>query len=176
MRGPLFAALWLFAALCMVLASAIARADMPGIAELDADRRAAGNLKPLAVEIGERVFAIPWPAEVTQISANGIPGHVVVGVRISGVKFHHALSRSAFVGEVSRLVATVFTGTPQAEEVDVWASVPIRVGKDVVVSGDLAVPTTRPVFTLSVLRGTDPMRARAFWDEDWARAAFKEDW
>ncbi len=162
--------------LLLALVSARALAEMPGIAELDADARAAGNLKPVAVEIGDRIFSIPWPAEVTQISANGIQGHMVIGVRVSGVKFHRALSRSEFVGEVDRLVSIVFSGVPAAEEVDVWASVPIRVGKDVIVSGDLAIPTTRPVFTLAVRRGSDASRARAFWDEDWARAAFKQDW
>ncbi len=164
------------ALLICALLPVLALAEMPGIAELDADARATGNLKRLAENIGDRIFSIPWPAEVTQISANGITGHVVIGVRISGVKFHRELSRSEFVGEVDHLVSVAFADSPQAEEIDVWASVPIRVGRDVIVSGDLAVPTTRPVFTLVVRRGTDPSKARAFWDEDWARAAFKQDW
>ena len=151
-------------------------AALPGIAELDADARSAGNLKPLAERIGDRMFAAQWAAQVTQVSANGVDGHVIVGVRISGVKFHHALSRSEFESEVAHLIAVVFAQAPGVEEVDIWATVPIRVGKDVVVSGDLAIPTSRPVFTLSVRRGTDPARARAFWDEDWARVAFKQDW
>ncbi len=168
----------LFLALCLafVLARGIASAEMPGIAELDADARAAGNLKPLAIRIGDRLFATPWPAQVTQVSANGVDGHVVIGVRISGVHFHRALSRSDFEDEVSRVVEQAFAAAPGAEEVDIWASVPIVVGKDMIVSGDLAVPTTKPVFTLSVRRGTDPSHDRAFWDEDWARTAFKQDW
>lgn len=149
---------------------------MPGVAELDADARSAGNLKPLAMRLGDRIFATPWPAQVTQVSANGVDGHVIVGIRISGIKFHHAISRSDFLNEVDRIVALVFSSASGVEEVDLWASVPIVVGRDVVVSGDLAVPTSRPVFTLSVLRGSDPASASAFWDEEWARVTFKQDW
>jgi len=160
----------------MLHSVALLFATMPGIAELDATARATGNLKALAVRIGDRIFAAPWPAQVTQIAANGVDGHVIVGVRLSGVKFHHSLSRSDFEGEIARLVQLVFAQVPAVEEVDIWATVPIKVGKDLVVSGDLAVPTSRPVFTLAVRRGDDPTRALAFWDEDWARTAFKQDW
>ncbi|HUY40052.1 MAG TPA: hypothetical protein VMV82_00580 [Candidatus Dormibacteraeota bacterium] len=168
----------LFLAICLAVAfaRAMAAAAIPGIAELDADARAAGNLKPLAIRIGDRLFATPWPAQVTQVSANGVDGHVVIGVRLSGTHFHRAMSRSDFADEVGRVVAEAFATAPGAEEVDIWASVPIVVGRDVIVSGDLAIPTTKPVFTLSVRRGTDPSRDRAYWDEDWARAAFKQDW
>lgn len=160
----------------MIAAAAFLIAAMPGIAELDADARAAGNMKPLAERIGDRIFATPWPAEVQQVSANAAGGHVIVGVRLWGIKFHHPMTRSDFLGEVDRIVQTVFSAAPGVEEVDLWASVPIVVGRDVVVSGDLAVPTSRPVFTIAVRRGTDPSHARAFWDEDWARTAFKQDW
>ena len=51
------------------------------------------------------------------------------------------------------LIARAFAAAPAAEEVDLWVTVPIAVGKGLVVSGDLAVPTTRTVFTLSVRRG-----------------------
>ncbi|MGH7737924.1 MAG: hypothetical protein ACREMP_08700 [Candidatus Tyrphobacter sp.] len=159
-----------------MFAAAFLIASLPAVAQIDASARAAGNMKSMARRIGDRVFSAPWPAQVTQISANGVDGHIVVGVRISGVKFHHSLSRSAFEDEAYRLVDLVFAQAPGVAEVDLWASVPIRVGRDVVVSGDLAVPTTRPVFTIAVLRGTDPADARAFWDEDWARAAFNQDW
>lgn len=163
-------------AIAFVVLQNIAFASMPSIDQLDADARAAGNLKPLAVRIGERLFATAWPAQVTQVSANGVDGHLVVGVRILGVRFHRSLSRTGFEIEVDRLVALAFAFSPQIEEVDVWASVPIVVGKDVIVSGDLAVPTWRPVFTVAVRRGIAPSLSRAFWDEEWARAAFKQDW
>ncbi len=161
--------------LLTALVTSAVLASVSDVAELDASARATGNLKPLAVRIGDRLFAFEWPAQVTQVSANGIDGHVVVGVRISGVAFHRPLTKNDFTGEVDDLVSIVFQNAPRAEEVDVWATVPISVGKGAIVSGDLAVPTSRPVFTLSVLRGTDPSRARAFWDEDWEHAAFKQD-
>ncbi len=164
----------IFLALAL-LVKGTALAGMPSVVELDASARAAGNLKTLAVRIGDRVFATPWPAQVTQVSANGFDGHVIVGVRISGVKFHEALNRAGFEGEVQSLIALCFAEDSAIEEVDVWASVPIVVGRDVVVSGDLAIPTSRPVFTLSVRRGGDLLHARAFWDEEWARSAFKQD-
>jgi hypothetical protein len=143
------------------------------VSQLDADARAAGNMKALAVSIGDRIFSTVWPAQVTQVSANGVAGHVVVGVRISGVKFHASLTRVQFVSEVDRLVSLAFAAAPDAEEVDVWATVPVATSKGAVVAGDLAVPTSREVFTLAVRRGVDPSRTLAYWDKDWARSAFK---
>jgi hypothetical protein len=161
-------------ALLLTLFGGTALASMPSVAELDATARATGNFKALAIRIGDRVFATPWPAQVTQVSANGIEGHVVIGVRISGVKFHAALTRAGFEGEIDRLIALCFSADPRVEEVDLWASVPIVVGRDVVVSGDLATPTSRPVFTVSVRRGGSVLHARTFWDEEWAHNAFKQ--
>ena len=84
--------------------------------------------------------------------------------------------------EIAALVERAFAVSPEVEEVDVWASVPIDVGKGVVVSGDLAKPTTRTVFSLSVRRGEPPSsvaeRAQkgpgAFWDQAWAATAFQK--
>ncbi len=78
--------------------------------------------------------------------------------------------------------AASLRGRAAAEEVDLWASVPIDVAKGVIVSGDLARPTSRTVFSLTVRRGeaVASVRARAerwtdgvFWDDEWARDAFK---
>jgi hypothetical protein len=158
----------------LIGSAAAARASMPGIAQLDADARATGNLKRLAIHIGDRIFKTEWPAQVTQVSANGVDGHVVIGVRISGTHFHERLTKAEFEQEVVRVTSLAFASAPSAEEVDVWVTVPLVIGKDVVVSGDLAVPTTRPVFTVSVRRGSDPLRDLAFWDEEWVHTAFKQ--
>ncbi len=155
----------------MVLTPFLAGAQ---IAELDANARAAGNMKPLAVAIGDKVFATAWPAEVTQVAADGFLGHVIVGVRVSGVKFHERLTAAQFRTEVDRLVRLVFANSPVVEEVDVWATVPIPVPRGAIVSGPYAIPTTRPVFTIAVRRGTDPAAAQTFWDEEWSRTAFKQ--
>ncbi|HKU82300.1 MAG TPA: hypothetical protein VJP76_09045 [Candidatus Tumulicola sp.] len=173
-------AAWTLAAWCAAAAAAIA--SVPSTADLDASARAAGNRIDVATHIGERVFAETWPAEVSQISANEVGDHLVVGVRLWGVKFHHAVTREEFVDEVAAIVTDAFDASA-AEEVDVWASVPIEVGKDTVVSGDLARPTVRTVFTLTAHRGQSAEAIAAlalaknspdvFWDETWARDAFR---
>lgn len=173
----------LLAALAFVGAAAAAAAHEPSVADLDAAARAVGNRRDVAERIGKSVFATEWPAEVSQISANEVDGHLIVGVRIWGVKFHTPMLRDEFVSEVASLVDRTFAAAPATEEVDVWASVPIAVAKGSIVSGDLAKPTSRTVFSVTALRGEAPdsLRARVsagtggvFWDPDWARDAFKE--
>jgi hypothetical protein len=164
--------------------SAPAGAAVPSVADLDATARAAGNRADVATHIGENIFGFAWPAQVSQISANELDRHLIVGIRIWGVKFHSEMTRAAFVGEVVALVQKAFAAAPRVEEVDIWASVPIEVGKGVIVSGDLAKPTSRTVFSLSARRGESAAEivSRAdqttgtdvFWDEEWARAAFKK--
>lgn len=161
----------------------IAAASVPSVADLDATARAAGNRIDIATRIGESIFATKWSAQVSQISANEVSGHLIVGVRIWGVKFHEAMTRQAFLGEVAALVEKAFAAAPAAEEVDVWASVPIAVAKGEVVSGDLAVPTSRTVFSISARRGeaageivtrAASQAGGAYWDEEWARTAFEK--
>ena len=169
------------ASFAIVLLSNAAMAYAPSVADLDAAARAVGNRKDLAQRIGESLFTTRWSAEVSQISANSLDGHLIVGIRILGVKFHHQLTRSEFESEVAALVYGSFAAEPSTEEVDVWASVPVGVEKGEVVSGDLAKPTSRTVFTLTVRRGEtlEALRARigggdgVFWDPQWSRTAFK---
>lgn len=166
-------------ALAVQLTCGVAFAHTPTVAELDADSRAAGNRVDIAERIGESVFKTTWAAQVSQISANAVAKHVIVGIRVWGVKFHRPIARREFLDEVASLVQMGFAAAPEAEEVDLWASVPISVGKGVVVSGDLAKPTTRTVFSISVRRGetSEAILAKAsgptaFWDQDWERSAF----
>jgi hypothetical protein len=169
-------------ALAFGLASGAAMAYAPSVADLDAAARAVGNRRDVAQRIGLDVFSTRWSAQVTQISANQFGSHLIVGIRLWGVKFHHPITRDEFVGEVVALVQRTFAVAPATEEIDVWASVPIAVAKGVVVSGDLAKPTSRTVFSLTVRRGETAavVRARAsaasdgvFWDSEWSRTAFK---
>ena len=148
-----------------------AYASAPSVAELDAVARAAGNRIDLAQRLGQEIFSSTWPAQVSQVSVNTLGTHTVVGIRLWGVKFHEPITRGAFLDEVRELVRRSFSTLPQAEEVDLWASVPIAVGKGVIVSGDLAKPTTRTVYSISVRRGAGP--STPFWDQDWAHSAFK---
>jgi hypothetical protein len=169
--------------LALGFAPGIAAAYEPTVAQLDAAARAAGNRKDVADQIGISIFATRWPAEVSQVSANAVGDHLIVGIRVLGVKFHRAVTREEFETEILALVAIASGSAPQAEEIDVWASVPIEVAKGVVVSGDLAKPTSRTVFSLTTRRGESPgaLKARisgnqgnVFWDEEWAQNAFKE--
>ncbi len=167
-----------------MLASPIAAlpafAASPSVAELDATARASGNRLDIATQIGDRVFASTLPAQVSQISANEFGGHLVLGIRMWGVKFHKPITQREFVDQVAWLVRTAFAIAPSAQEVDVWTSVPIDVTRDVVVSGDLARPTSRVVFTLSVPRAAGDAATitrlaagdGAFWDRAWTRSAF----
>lgn len=161
------------------LTCATAFAHTPTVAELDAGARAAGNRIDVAEQIGDSVFRKAWAAQVSQISANAVGNHVIVGIRVWGVKFHHPITRAEFLDEVESLIAIAFAAAPEAEEVDLWASVPISVGKGVIVSGDLAKPTTRTVFSVSVRRGesleailSKTSGTTAFWDQEWERSAF----
>ena len=158
-----------------------ARAAVPSLADVDATARATGNRLDVAMRIGESIFATTWPAQVSQVSANQMDRHLIVGIRIWGVKFHDEMSRRQFVAEVADLIARAYAAAPEVEEVDVWASVPIEVARGEIVSGDLAVPTSRTVFSLTSRRGEPAseiqarsygMRDGVFWDEEWARTAF----
>jgi hypothetical protein len=165
----------------ILLAQVLFPTAPPSVTATDAYARASGNRKGLAVTIGRALFRTEWPAQVLNVYADGIDHHNVAGLHISGVHFHHPLSRAQFISEIGDLVERAFAAAP-IEEVDVWASVPLNVGKGVVVAGDLAKPTFRTVFTVSVRRGEGTasllsrMRGRdgVFWDQDWAKSALKE--
>lgn len=160
----------------------VVRAQMPSVATLDADARASGNEKALAEHIGAGIFTVQLPVQVLGISANRIGGHTVIGMRLSGVKFHSPITRSAYIGEVVNLIGHAFAAASSAEEVDLWTIVPIPYRKGEIVTGNLAQPTSRVVFTVSALRkqGASGLGARIragtgiFWDQEWSRTAFKE--
>jgi hypothetical protein len=163
-----------------MLVVAFAMGATPSVADLDAHSRAGGNRLDIATSVGEQLFNTTWPAQVMQVLANETGTHVVLGLRLSGVKFHAPLTQAGFNAEVEDLVARAFAAAPGAEEVDLWVTVPIVVGRDVVVSGDLAKPTTRTVFTISVSRNENTAGlgarlhsgANVFLDQEWAQSAF----
>ncbi len=166
----------------LALLPATAFAKQPTVADLDAASRAGGNRKELAMRLGDAIFQNEWPVQIFRISADSIGSHVVVGLGLYGVKFHHPITQSEFAAEVSTLVKKAFDTLPDAEEVDVWTVVPINVGKGVIVTGDLAKPTTRTVFSVAVTRKNVPALSvpslfapsKAYWDEEWTRTAFKK--
>ena len=147
---------------------------------MDAYARAMGTRKDTAVRIGRQLFSQPWSAQILRIYVDGIPSHQVAGIVLSGVKFHRPLSRLLFVHEVVTIVAQTFAAAP-VEEVDLWCVVPLTVGKGAIVSGDLAQPTDRTVFAVTVRRGEAFRSVRTridagrtvYWDALWARGALR---
>jgi hypothetical protein len=156
------------------------QAKAPSLAAIDAAARAGGTNKALARKIGERLFQTEWPVQVLNVYVDSIPGHDVAGLHLSGKKFHRALTRPQFYAEIVGLAQQTLGAAP-VEEVDIYTTVPIVVGRDLIVAGDLARPTSRNVFTVTVRRGESPKglaqrlqsKTGVFVDEDWARAALK---
>ncbi len=163
-----------------MLAPIAVAASAPSVPDLDAAARASGSRKDIAVRIGEHVFTTVWPVQVLQVMANQMGRHLIAGMRLSGVKFHEAVARGQFDAEIEDLIARTFATDKQIEEIDIWVTVPIAVPKGLVVSGDLAAPTTRTVFTISVRRDESPAEIATrlaagtgmFVDQEWARTAF----
>jgi hypothetical protein len=124
-------------------------------AEVDAYARAAGNRRADAVALGTVLFAQRRSAQVVKVRVDGAMSHEVAGLVVSGVKFHAPLSQSEFTDEVIDLVRTTFAAS-RVEEVDVWATVPLATEAGAIVSGDMAQPTSRTVFAVSVRRAEGP--------------------
>jgi hypothetical protein len=120
-----------------------------------AEDRAAGSRHDAATALARALLTAQWPATVDQVRVDGVNGHQVAGIVLSGVKFHRALTIESFLGEVATLVSRSFANS-DVEEVDVWATVPISVPKGAIVSGDFAVPAARTVFSCTVLRDALP--------------------
>jgi hypothetical protein len=142
----------LTAALAIAVALAPAAAWAGGsAAEVDANARAAGNRRADAVALGTVLFGRVRPAQVVKVRIDGAMSHEVAGLVLSGVKFHGPLSVAGFEGEVIDLVRTSFAAS-RVEEVDCWATVPLPVDRRMVVSGDMAQPSSRTVFAVTVRR------------------------
>jgi hypothetical protein len=140
-----------FATLALAALPPVAARAGGSEAEVDAYARAAGNRRADAVALGTVLFARQRSAQVVKVRVDGAMSHEVAGLVISGVKFHAPLSQSAFTDEVIDLVRTTFAAS-RVEEVDVWATVPLATEAGAIVSGDMAQPTSRTVFAVSVRR------------------------
>jgi hypothetical protein len=140
-----------------------------------AHERAAGSDRSTAVAIASALLERPLAAQLLKVRCDRAGEHRVCGLVVSGVKFHHPLDRAGFEAEVRTLVRGAFAAAP-IEEVDIWTTVPLDAGRGVVVSGDLAQPTSATVFALTVTRSELPgLDARlasghdVFWDAQFAR-------
>jgi hypothetical protein len=164
-------------------AAAVPQATLPpSIVDLDAAARSAGNRKAEAEQLARVLLVHTWPAQILKVRVDGFGSHAVAGLVLSGVKFHGPLDEGGFLREVAALVERTFSAA-SVEEVDVWTTVPISVGKGAVVAGDFAQPTTRIVFSATLRRadaatGLLPKLERGhgvFWDAAWRatlRAAY----
>jgi hypothetical protein len=149
----------------LVAATTLAAAPVdPRVAE-----RAAGSDRPRAEAIVAAILPQRFAAQVLKVRVDGFDRHRVAGITVSGNKFHESLNEARFVAEIAQLVAIAFRD-PSIEETDVWATVPLDAGHGAIVSGDLARPTSRNVFTLTVPRARAADVAAlatsrdAFWD------------
>jgi hypothetical protein len=167
----------ILAAFLLLMLTSVARSALP--LYVHPEDRAAGTRRDAAVRIARAILTVLWPATVEQVRVDGVDGHQVAGIVLSGVKFHHALAREEFLAEVASLITKSFA-VGDVEEVDVWATVPIPVPKGAIVSGDLAVSTTRTVFSCTVTRDrfshlNDLLHAdgNAYWAPDFAMRLHK---
>lgn len=144
-----------------------------------ATARARGTDRATAVAVGTAILGRPRTAQVTQIRCEKMDAHRICGVVLSGVKFKERFDRRGFLAEVRDVIATAFATAP-LEEVDLWTTVPLDAGKGVVVSGDLAAPTSATVFAISVPRAAltrldDQLRSGrdVYWDSAFADSLVK---
>jgi len=167
----------LIAALLLALGTgqageATAAAPSPAVVESDAAARAAGNRKEQAYRLGLALFSRTWAAQITKVRIDAVGSHAVAGLELSGVKFHRRLGADGFAGEIAQLIERTFANS-SVEEVDVWVTVPLVVGKDVVVTGDFARPTSRIVFSFTARRPAAEALRRlregdgVYWDAPW---------
>ncbi|MGH7729027.1 MAG: hypothetical protein ACREM2_09570, partial [Vulcanimicrobiaceae bacterium] len=121
------------------------------------------------------------PAQILKIRVDGAGPHLIAGLMLSGERFHAPLDPARFSNEVIALTVRSFAALP-LEEVDVWAVVPIAVPRGSIVSGDLAIPTERIVYSATVRRAEGPAFAArlrrgddVFWDPRWRAALAAPD-
>ena len=128
--------------------------NAPSIADLDATARAAGNRSTSRPRSAKASSARRGRRRSVKSRANEIGSHLIVGVRLWGVKFHRAADASGVRPRSSRRsLRKTFAAAPAVEEVDVWASIPIEVGK-----GDGRQRRSRPP---TVAHGVQPRRRGA---------------
>ncbi|MGH7708573.1 MAG: hypothetical protein ACREM8_07240 [Vulcanimicrobiaceae bacterium] len=134
-----------------VFGRAPASAFAPTALELRVAERSAGNRKADAENLARVLLATTWPVQVLRVKVDGIDRHEIAGIVLEGEDFHGPVDWLTFRAEVVSLVQATFVHSG-VDEVDIWATVPIRVEPGTVVSGDYAMPTTRTVFSVSVER------------------------
>ena len=94
-----------------------------------------------------------------------VPAASVAGILLSGSDLHGPVTQAQFEADARAMALLALSNAPRVSEVDVWATVPQPVEAGTIVAGDLASPTERTVFSLTMRR--DAPAAREFVDKDW---------
>lgn len=157
----------------IALRGAVARAPAvsPAAVRSVARERIAGNAPDAAERVAVALLDGDFPEQVLKVRVLAEGQALVAGVMLSGVKFHEPVGRAQFAADVTQMIGRAFAADPAVTEVDVWTVVPIAVPSGVPVSGDLAAPTTRTVFSASLLRPqwtNDPgSLGKTYWEPGW---------
>jgi hypothetical protein len=143
------------AAVLSAIAALLWAAQVPAAAQganldLNAHARAEGNRLDDAVALAKVLLPIGGPAQILKVRVDAVGKHAVAGVLLEGGA-KHPYGRQAFLGEVEQIAAATLDRSA-VEEVDIWAIVPIEVPKGAIVSGPMAVPTSKNVFAVTFPR------------------------
>jgi peptidoglycan/xylan/chitin deacetylase (PgdA/CDA1 family) len=167
----------LFASVLGVLTSTnVTRADRTGSAYVPvrsgavlvsiARKRIEGNDPAVAERIGISLLREDFREPIEKIRVLTVPAASVAGIMLSGSGLHGPVTETQFETDARSMALLALSNAPRVSEVDVWATVPQAVATGAVVAGDLALPTERTVFSLSLRR--DAPERRAFVDRQWA--------
>ncbi len=136
-----------------------------------AKSRSEGNAPDTAERVAVALLSVGYPEQILKVRVFATKPAVVAGIMLSGVKFHAPVDRETFAADAADMIYRAFAAEPSVTEVDIWAVVPIAVARDATVSGDLAVPTTRTVFSASVLRSDwdreEGTLGTTYWEAGW---------
>ena len=150
-----------------IAAPALSIAEVRDIAK----DRIAGNAPDVAERVAVALLSAGYPEQILKVRTCKTEPAVVAGIMLSGVKFHAPVDRQTFAADAADMIYRAFAADPSVSEVDVWAVVPIAVPPHADVSGDLAVPTNRTVFSAAVQRGDftrdEGSLGKTYWEAGW---------
>lgn len=133
--------------------------------------RIAGNAPDVAERVAVALLSAGYPEQILKVRTYKTQPAVVAGIMLSGVKFHAPVDRQTFAADAADMIYRAFAADPSVSEVDVWAVVPIAVPPHADVSGDLAVPTNRTVFSAAVRRADftrdEGGLGTTYWEAGW---------
>jgi peptidoglycan/xylan/chitin deacetylase (PgdA/CDA1 family) len=155
-------------------AAALEAAHMPAYAPVRSNpvlvsiarKRIEGNDPTVAERIAISLLREEFREPIEKIRVLTVPAASVAGIMLSGSGLHGPVTQAQFETDARAMALLALSNAPRVTEVDVWATVPEAVAAGTVVAGDLAAPTERTVFSLTLRR--DAPAPRVFVDKDWA--------